>query len=68
MDQKLKFLIFRLDFNEFYKQDREKQRGNLDFDQFNLSGQEYDDDDYESEEEESEEEDDNSRGDVPPDF
>jgi hypothetical protein len=57
LDTNLRFLIFRMDFNEYYKQDREKQRGNMDFDALNVdSYDEYDGEDSESEEEEEEQE------------
>ncbi len=54
-DSNLKFLIFRMDFNEFYKADRERHPVGLDIDGLNVDSYGvYSDEDSESEEEEEE--------------
>ena len=54
-DVNLKFLLFRLDFNEYYKAERERHPG-MDFDALNPEGEYGSEEDSESEEEESEDE------------
>lgn len=55
METSLRFLIFRMDFNEFYKKNRDNMRSNMDFDELNVNQYGEYDEDSESEEEESEE-------------
>lgn len=55
METSLKFLIFRMDFNEFYKKNRDRLRDNMEFDDLNVHPYGDYSEDSESEEDESEE-------------
>jgi len=51
----LKFLIFKLDFSDYYKNDWERNWGGMDFSQLDVDNYEdYDSEDSESEEDEEE--------------
>lgn len=57
----LKFFVFRMDFNDYYKNDRDRTKGGMDFSQFDADHY----DDYDSEDDESEEDEEEVSGESP---